>query len=293
MFASKCKIFLLLLLFLQTILIHAKDTSFEIFILTQHWPLTTCMDWKERSEHNACRLPSDMIWSLHGLWPTRRGEIAPNFCNDTEKFDPSLLDSIKPEMEKYWPDVEIRKSSLWEHEWIKHGTCAAQLPELDSELKYFTKGCELTKENPVFDWLSGEGVSPGKSYHILDVYNAVRKGNQGKNPHIDCDYIEGKHYIKEIKICFDKNFQRTDCDGILNSKTALLDEKIAQGQNMGTCPRHGEFIYPSKDQLDGISTITIIAGTCGTLAAIVVFLVALFVWNSGRNYRKRNPYVAL
>ena len=31
-----------------------KDTSFDILILTQHWPYTTCRDWEERSTHNTC-----------------------------------------------------------------------------------------------------------------------------------------------------------------------------------------------------------------------------------------------
>ena len=66
------------------------------------------------------------------------------------------------DMYLYWPDVEMRDvpDSLWAHEWSKHGTCAAQLPETSTEVAYFSKGCQLGKENRITEWLGMGGVVP-------------------------------------------------------------------------------------------------------------------------------------
>jgi len=286
------KLYYILFLLSRWILINAKDTSFDVFILTQHWPLTTCMGWRDRSHSNTCKLPDHVTWTLHGLWPTRLGEIAPNYCNDSAHFDPTVLNPIKSDMDQYWPDVEIRKkkNSLWEHEWIKHGTCAAQMKELDSELKYFSKGCEMGKANPLYDWLSSANVVPGNSYNMATVWKAVIEGTKGKRPHIDCDYIEGKHYISEIKICFSKTFEMVDCDGIKQSPGSKDDY-------MGTCPRHQDFVYPdgTENLLGSLTSRSgIIGGTLGTLVILIMIIVIVaMLWRNGQYVRTRLAYEAL
>ena len=47
-------------------------------------------------------------WSVHGLWPTQFGKIAPNFCNTTWKFDYDSVKEIRPDLDIYWPDYEMR-----------------------------------------------------------------------------------------------------------------------------------------------------------------------------------------
>lgn len=285
------KLLSLLLLALQCISSQAKDTSFDVLILTQHWPYTTCMDWKERSKENSCRIPTDATWSLHGLWPNRWGEIAPGFCDESATFNVSLLEPITTKMQTYWPDVEIRKkkNSLWEHEYLKHGTCAAQLPVMDSELKYFATGCELGKANPITSWLEVAGVVPGASYDIGTVFDAVVAGTKGARPHIDCDYVEGEHYISEIKICLNKNLTLVNCDGIHGTK------KHGGKAPMGTCPHHKEFVYPGKDNNDGQAGDGIIAVSIGGcfLILVVLMLVGVLIWKSGHSYRARRAYEAL
>jgi len=285
---------LLLLLLLHSVL--AKDNSFDIFILTQHWPLTTCMGWKEHDRSHTCNIPDNITWGLHGLWPTRRGEIAPNYCNNSAIFDPAVLEPIMDDMNRYWPDVEIRKKkdSLWQHEWIKHGTCAAQLPQLDSELKYFSKGCELGKEVPLLAWLAAGGVTPGGSYKLAQVWEAVTTGTGGLKPHIDCDWIEHKHYLSEIKICFDKSFAMVDCDGIIRDKN-LQKRKDSKG----TCPRHGEFVYPSMETLDDLygswSFPAILGGSLGGLVVMCALLTTavVLVWRSCRADARTRGYEAI
>jgi len=292
------KVFCLLLFPFLTSPSSGKDTSFDVLILTQHWPYTTCMDWKERSEENSCRIPPNATWSLHGLWPTRMGEINPHYCNDSAKFDPSVLEPIMKEMETYWPDVEIRKrkDSLWQHEWVKHGTCAAQLEIMDSEVKYFEMGCELGKVNPISSWLEEAGVFQGGKYDIKTVWEAVVKGTNGTRPHIDCDHIEGKHFLSEIKICYDKNLTRVNCDGI--KKPGKLEEEMGKTRFMGTCPHHKKFVYPSENSVhtvggeDGNGDIAGSVGAC-FLVMVVLLIVGVLIWRSAHSYQVKRAYEAL
>ena len=45
-------------------------------------------------------------------------------------------------MKEHWTNIfaDSPEESLWEHEWDKHGTCAAELPQLHSEYDYFLQG---------------------------------------------------------------------------------------------------------------------------------------------------------
>ena len=40
-------------------------------------------------------------------------------------------------MQEHWTNVHANtpEDGFWRHEWEKHGTCAMQLPPMDSELK--------------------------------------------------------------------------------------------------------------------------------------------------------------
>eukprot|EP00092_Neocalanus_flemingeri_P040408 GFUD01044007.1.p1 GENE.GFUD01044007.1~~GFUD01044007.1.p1 ORF type:complete len:302 (-),score=59.61 GFUD01044007.1:257-1162(-) len=218
-----------------------KDHHFDVLILTQHWPYTTCIDWEESGSTHKCREITHANWTVHGLWPTQWGKIAPGFCNNSWKFDHDLLKPIMTDMSLYWPDVEMRDQpdSLWTHEWTKHGTCAAQLPETNSEVAYFSKGCELAQENRITDWLETAGVVPSNdaTYSLEDVWDAVMKGTGGMRPHIDCVKIDGQVFISEIKVCYSKNFSRVNCDGIKSG---------VGGHMMGKCLRYGRFSYPSS-----------------------------------------------
>lgn len=63
--------------------------------------------------------------------------------------------------------------------------------------------------------LSGKGIVPddNKLYSLTDIHMAV-KTTLGVNPSIQCRKEDGKSYLVEIRICFDKNLGLHDCDGI-------------------------------------------------------------------------------
>ena len=132
------------------------------------------------------------------------------------------------ELEQFWPDVEMRavQDSLWSHEWIKHGTCAAasvQETHITGQTDYFRTGCKLAKENKLTDWLAVAGVIPHDQtlYETRQVWEAVLMGTGGFRPHIDCEKVADTALISEIKVCYNKNLTRTHCDGIIGDRSDM------------------------------------------------------------------------
>lgn len=70
--------------------------------------------------------------TIHGLWPEWD-----QWC-DGPNFNPSLLASIQPQLDKWWPSCDDNSTSFHAHEWEKHGTCSGM-----SELDYFNTALQL------------------------------------------------------------------------------------------------------------------------------------------------------
>jgi len=283
------------------------DNHFDLLIFTQHWPYTTCLDWEEK-RHGSCSKIGRPAWSVHGLWPTQFHRIAPSFCNASWPFDVKVLEDIRGDMDTYWPDIELRDvpNSLWDHEWSKHGTCAVgQVDGVSSEEQYFHTGCRLARENPVSDWLTEAGISPSDNHRqpLKAVWQAVLAG-AGTRPHIDCEKIDGQVYIKEVKVCYNKNLARVDCDGI---KGFGSTEEVDRQNMMGTCTRWGEFVYPSsavpptdedlitedEEQVASSSSTLLgsIIGAVLTVGAAIALFVGCFLYRKSR--RERSGYQSL
>lgn len=230
-----------------------KDHDWDLLIFTQHWPVTVCLQYQEsvtRFGHHSCILPPNKdTWTIHGVWPTKLHTEGPAFCNTSIKFDANVLDPIRNDLLEDWPNIEGGKgtSSLWRHEWLKHGTCAVVLDSLNSEIKYFQKGLELFSTFNVTYILNSENINPDNKneINIVDVYNAVVK-HTGKNPHIQC--IREKHtnkaYLFEVRICFDKNFEVADCDGI--KKIKRHSNNYSTSSIFTNCPLDETVAYPSQ-----------------------------------------------
>lgn len=86
--------------------------------------------------------PASGIWTIHGIWPTKRHEVGPSYCREDVPFRPSALEAIEDELDARWTNVHanVDKYSFWRHEWEKHGTCAMQLAPMSTEVKYFEQG---------------------------------------------------------------------------------------------------------------------------------------------------------
>lgn len=201
---------------------YSLDTNFDVLIFTQHWPQSVCFEWKEKSQNHKCTLPVDEEWTIHGIWPTQYHKIGPEYCNKTAKFDLSALSTIEDELKLKWMDVEygMKPGSFWKHEYEKHGTCAAVLEKMNSEIKYFQMGLNFLDKYDMKNILAKVNITPGNSYPVKTILNGI-KNILDVNAQIMCVKNPKTHesYIFEIRICFDKQLKLTNCDGIVNFPT--------------------------------------------------------------------------
>lgn len=224
-----------------------EDPEFDLLIFTQRWPITACYEWREKSPDHICGLPSAQnIWTIHGIWPTKLNTIGPSFCNKTAVFNVTELDPIEKQLEQFWINVEKNKpyDSLWRHEWLKHGTCAAAvMVQLNTEDKYFGQGLTWLQQHSMVDVLGEGGVLPGNNYTVLEIHQVLIDRLQ-KNIAIECyhDKETKQQFLNEIRVCFNKNLDLENCDGIL-FEDVFIDQP--QGKIITNCNLNKPIFYPA------------------------------------------------
>ncbi|XP_077286056.1 ribonuclease X25 [Arctopsyche grandis] len=225
----------------------AKSHEWDVLIFTQHWPATVCYQWMDKDSSHSCAFPSQKnTWTVHGIWPTKFGEMGPSFCNNSWKFDPTLIQPIEAHLDQYWINVEkdTPHYSFWGHEWSKHGTCAAVLPPLNNEMKYFAQGLLWLQLYSMSEILAKADITPNEisTFEPLHIYSVI-KAAIGKNPSLHCalDAHSGKSYMFEIRICFNKSMELVDCDGIKLSG----ERSILRGDKLIHCDLTKPVEYPS------------------------------------------------
>ncbi|XP_029159421.1 ribonuclease Oy isoform X2 [Nylanderia fulva] len=198
-----------------------KSNDFDVLIFTQLWPMTACFIWKENSEKHSCLLPKRDEWTIHGIWPTKYNTKGPEFCNSSLPFNASALAPLQDELKENWIDIQNGSEpyTFWKHEWNKHGTCAVVIKALNNEYKYFQEGLKLHDTYNMINVLAKANVLPGQKYMIETMLTGIQKKT-------------GELYVSEIRLCFDKALQLTDCDGIYHFPT--------------NCNKFKEIIYPSN-----------------------------------------------
>lgn len=240
------RLLLIVAVVLALIMSAAGTVTWDVLIFSQQWPITSCISHKEHIHKASCNLfPNMTSWTVHGIWPTKLGTRGPNFCNSSWHFQEKQIFDIEPYLIKYWGNIyaEQSRTSLWQHEWAKHGTCAAQLPQLDSERKYFEKGLQWVMQYDILAVLTKSNILPSdvETRTVRDIFKAVNDAF-GVDPAIDCIYDKKtrQHILSQIKLCFDTSLKLVDCDGIIGKRV----------QPLGNCPPIG-IIYPSTVSTGG------------------------------------------
>lgn len=194
-----------------------KDSDHLVF--AQSWPPAVCKEWKGRNSRNTCDYPDNRkIWTIHGLWPSKTGYRGPYYCREMKFNLMELRTKMRKDLEQYWTNVQANKKygCFWEHEWLKHGTCALEVPQLGDVHKYFGKSIELNKKSNlnIYNILHRAQVIPGTSYNFSVVYEIVKSSINNKKPCIQCladRRTQKKIYLSEIRICLSKTFAIIDC----------------------------------------------------------------------------------
>lgn len=203
---------------LEDNLIHKQinDDEWDHFVFSQQWPMSVCIDSHITHKHN-CKIAENVsTWTVHGIWPSLGSSQGPEFCNKTAIFDSAKIQSIKDKLEMFWPNLytESPLYEFWAHEWDKHGTCAMTLDSLDSELKYFSKGLELSRTFDLLSMLEKGNIVPTDSntYQYNNFFD-VLKGALGDSPTLNCVYdrTTKTQYIIEVQFCLDKTFNVMAC----------------------------------------------------------------------------------
>ncbi|EKX37604.1 hypothetical protein GUITHDRAFT_116245 [Guillardia theta CCMP2712] len=190
----------------------AGDVGFDYMHLVQEWPGSFC-DTKK-----GCTWPKvepTTGWLLHGLWPEFFNGSWPQYCDKGGRsyetaptqdapFNMSAIQDLLPELEKYWPSlVAPDQSSFWEHEWLRHGTCAEKIfTAPQKEHAYFRLVLDLREKFDVFKFLSAAGINPGDTTTWAEAKEAMKKGYPYE-VELGCNTdAQGSLQIFEVRSCY-------------------------------------------------------------------------------------------
>src|SRR5947209_7679406 len=92
--------------------------DFDYFLYVLRWPASycrdrQCLDFKDK-------------WLIHGIWPQYTNGSWPQNCCFEKEWKLRDVEPIVEELKAKWTNLnpDAKFDSLWEHEWIKHGTCS-------------------------------------------------------------------------------------------------------------------------------------------------------------------------
>lgn len=80
-------------------------------------------------------------YMIHGLWPQINSTAYPENCKNVSYVPPT--GKLLTDMDNYWYSCD---TTLWSHEWIKHGSCIQEQNNID-ETTYFNTTISLFLDN--------------------------------------------------------------------------------------------------------------------------------------------------
>jgi len=159
-------------------------------------------------------LPNNVTaFTLHGVWPTRDDGSWPQYCNDSQPFEASLIESLVGAMWESWYDFTGNGFDFWSHEWDKHGTCAEIDAPMDSEFNFFSVALKLVaKYNPKLA-LDQANITASNTYWYspADITTAINN-YFGVTPTISCQNSGSLGVsLDVVQLCISKSFQLIAC----------------------------------------------------------------------------------
>uniref|UniRef100_A0ABI7YUI2 Ribonuclease T2 n=1 Tax=Felis catus TaxID=9685 RepID=A0ABI7YUI2_FELCA len=137
-----------------------------------------------------------------------------------------------------------------QHEWEKHGTCAAQVDTLNSQKRYFGGGLDLYQKLALNSMLQKLGIKPSINYYqISDIKDALAS-IYGVIPKVQClppESGEEVQTIGQIEVCFTKGLQLRNCTEPGEPEEPASRRPGAGGPGLEVC-EDGPAFYPPPDE---------------------------------------------
>jgi ribonuclease T2 len=201
------------------------DNSWDYLLYVSRWAGTA---------GNGHTLPSYVnSWTLHGIWPQRNDGSWPSFCNNSDPFDRNQIQDLYNQLEVAWYDYQGDGYAFWQHEWIKHGTCAESLSTLGSQHQYFASAIKVHSGITIAKTLENAGYTPSdtQSYAVTDIMSAL-ESQFGTAPQVTCSWISGVgSSINGVTFCLDKKLNIMQCPS--SQKNAMLQGNVGDNQCKG------------------------------------------------------------
>eukprot|EP00808_Paulinella_micropora_P001092 g16973.t1 len=198
---------------------HGVAGVFDYYVFQQEWQASYCV---KDSGAQGCLMPTTYMqnnFTVHGLWPQYHNETDghwwPQCCPSVFGADlaQSTVDALWSPLHWYWPDVNAQpwpnynKSSFWDHEWQKHGTCSGL-----NQVDYMHAAMAVEDSFPVpRDIIANAGKSLDRS--VIDKYY-----NKGRpcTPKKDCPVAlgcSGGKFLLSVSSCWSKgSIKQIPCD---------------------------------------------------------------------------------
>lgn len=191
--------------------VRVEDISF--YKLALQWP---------GSFAQSCH-PRALDFSIHGLWPTLRGDKPALNCMKLLKLNiRETIDPIRGRMQSEWPSLKCGtcdnagNNRFWTHEWQKHGTCWMLLFPRGRPISYFNKAHSLNERVNLLRALKNKRIYPSHTqYNFIQIHDAFKASingvTSGYEVQIKCN--DRNQLLSEVYICVDLQFQFMNCPG--------------------------------------------------------------------------------
>jgi len=171
-----------------------SSDSYQFILYVSRWPGTF-------QEHPIPKYVD--TFTLHGMWPSNNNGSYPSDCNASDPFNVNDIKSILQPLRVAWYDFDGPNStSLWTHEWDKHGTCCTNV--LPTQLDFFTEAINLHTYLNSSGVLAEHGIIPSRDnkYSLKNIQAALTTRIPGVTPIVTCDNKYDKICLFRVEYCF-------------------------------------------------------------------------------------------
>ncbi|KAI4356245.1 hypothetical protein L6164_000279 [Bauhinia variegata] len=218
--------------------------EFDYFKLALQWPGTFCKSTRHCCSKNACCRGSNAPteFTIHGLWPDYNDGTWPSCCSRSD-FDPKEISTLVDGLEKYWPTLSCSSPSKCHGGREKHGTCS--YPVIRDEYHYFLTGLNVYFKYNVTRVLYEAGYVPSNTekYPVGGIISAIQNAF-----HITPSIVCSKDSIKELHLCFYKDFTPRDCATVSSINIEMVTSKAS-------CPKYVSLPIHVSSGRDGFPSL--------------------------------------